>query len=313
MAAFPSRDWDAFVAHQKKIDADPEVLQRTVVADGVVAGSIGSWQADVDRDIGYWIGRDFWGRGVGTAALRAPRDRDEAALTRSCATSARAACWRSQVPRGKEQHATTGSTNWWPCFETTCGTVVPAPERPSASRTHALRRRGDRPLEAQRQKRRIVSSLERRCQRPVVGVCGVIFLAVSVDGDGTLDDYRRCNRCLWSGWQHASSVDLDDLRHGRRDGAGRLDARFFGWRSGSGDRRGSETAFAILIITIAMHGSSRRSTKLADERRTSTTGRSRERCSPIEPGRSEGRGHASSPTPTALRRLPRVMTPAWLS
>ena len=71
MAAFPSRDWDAFVAHQKKIDADPEVLQRTVVADGVVAGSIGSWQADADRDIGYWIGRDFWGRGVGTAALRA--------------------------------------------------------------------------------------------------------------------------------------------------------------------------------------------------------------------------------------------------
>lgn len=71
MAAFPSRDWDAFVAHQKKIDADPEVLQRTVVVDGVVAGSVGSWQADADRDIGYWIGRDFWGRGVGTAALRA--------------------------------------------------------------------------------------------------------------------------------------------------------------------------------------------------------------------------------------------------
>ena len=71
MAAFQSRDWDAFVAHQKKIDADPEVLQRTVVVEGVVAGSVGSWQADADRDIGYWIGRDFWGRGVGTAALRA--------------------------------------------------------------------------------------------------------------------------------------------------------------------------------------------------------------------------------------------------
>ena len=71
MAAFPSRDWEAFVAHQAKIGANPDMLQRTVVVDGEVAGDIGSWPDEADRNVGYWIGRDFWGRGVATAALRA--------------------------------------------------------------------------------------------------------------------------------------------------------------------------------------------------------------------------------------------------
>ena len=71
MAAFPSRDWEAFVAHQTKIDADETVLSRTIVVEGEVAGGVGSWQADDERNIGYWIGREFWGRGVATAALRA--------------------------------------------------------------------------------------------------------------------------------------------------------------------------------------------------------------------------------------------------
>lgn len=71
MAAFPSRDWEAFVAHQAKIDADETVLSRTIVVDGEVAGGVGSWQAEDERNIGYWIGREFWGRGIATAALQA--------------------------------------------------------------------------------------------------------------------------------------------------------------------------------------------------------------------------------------------------
>jgi RimJ/RimL family protein N-acetyltransferase len=71
MAAFPSRDWEAFVAHQAKIAAGPDMLQQTILVDGDVAGDIGSWQAEADRNVGYWIGRSFWGRGVATAALQA--------------------------------------------------------------------------------------------------------------------------------------------------------------------------------------------------------------------------------------------------
>lgn len=70
MAAFPSRDWEAFIAHQAKIDADETVLSRTIVVDGEVAGGVGSWEAEGERNVGYWIGREFWGRGIATAALQ---------------------------------------------------------------------------------------------------------------------------------------------------------------------------------------------------------------------------------------------------
>jgi RimJ/RimL family protein N-acetyltransferase len=72
MAAFPSRDREAFMAHWTKILGDMSNLTRTVVVDGNVAGNIGSWVDDATRRlVGYWIGREFWGRGVATAALKA--------------------------------------------------------------------------------------------------------------------------------------------------------------------------------------------------------------------------------------------------
>ncbi len=71
MAAFPSRTWDAFVEHEAKIRADPATIARTILAHGEVIGSIASWQADSERDVGYWIGRAHWGKGMASAALRA--------------------------------------------------------------------------------------------------------------------------------------------------------------------------------------------------------------------------------------------------
>jgi RimJ/RimL family protein N-acetyltransferase len=71
MAAFPTRDWDAFTAHWAKIRSDPEKVIRTVLVDGRVAGNIGCWEQDGKRLVGYWIGKEYWGRGVATAALAA--------------------------------------------------------------------------------------------------------------------------------------------------------------------------------------------------------------------------------------------------
>lgn len=71
MAAFPSRELSAFLEHEAKIRADPTTIACTIVADGRVVGSIGSWDAEGERDVGYWIGRDHWGKGFATAALRA--------------------------------------------------------------------------------------------------------------------------------------------------------------------------------------------------------------------------------------------------
>lgn len=77
MAAFPSRDRDAFMAHWAKTLADDSALTWTIDADGEVAGNIGCWEADGHRFVGYWIGRQFWGRGLATQALAEVVDKVE--------------------------------------------------------------------------------------------------------------------------------------------------------------------------------------------------------------------------------------------
>ncbi|MDD4904264.1 MAG: GNAT family N-acetyltransferase [Candidatus Bipolaricaulis sp.] len=69
MAAFPPRDWDAFLAHWTKILADAAVTKRTVLLDERVAGYVVAWERDGRRLVGYWIGKEYWGRGVATRAL----------------------------------------------------------------------------------------------------------------------------------------------------------------------------------------------------------------------------------------------------
>ena len=71
MVAFNSRDRAAFDQHWAKLLADDSLLKKTVTVDGEVAGNIGSWTAEGKREIGYWIDRAFWGRGVATEALSA--------------------------------------------------------------------------------------------------------------------------------------------------------------------------------------------------------------------------------------------------
>lgn len=71
MAAFPARDHEAFTAHWETVLADETNLTRTVLLDGEVAGGLFSWIADDGREVGYWLGRSFWGNGVATAALAA--------------------------------------------------------------------------------------------------------------------------------------------------------------------------------------------------------------------------------------------------
>jgi len=69
MAAFAPRERDVFMAHWAKTLANDSALTWTVVSDGAVAGHIGCWEDDGRRFVGYWIGREFWGRGLATQAL----------------------------------------------------------------------------------------------------------------------------------------------------------------------------------------------------------------------------------------------------
>jgi RimJ/RimL family protein N-acetyltransferase len=73
MAAFTAKDPEdrtAFMAHWARLLAEPSVAKKAIVLGGCVAGSIASFGPPEEREVTYWIGREHWGRGVATAALR---------------------------------------------------------------------------------------------------------------------------------------------------------------------------------------------------------------------------------------------------
>ncbi len=69
MAAFSSREREAFMTHWRTNVLRPENVTRSIVVDGVVAGNIGSWEQNGERLVGYWLGREHWGKGLATRAL----------------------------------------------------------------------------------------------------------------------------------------------------------------------------------------------------------------------------------------------------
>jgi RimJ/RimL family protein N-acetyltransferase len=70
MAAFPSRDLPAFLAHWEEILTDPTVTTKVILNGDRVAGNVLSFERSGDCLVGYWLGREFWGLGIATRALR---------------------------------------------------------------------------------------------------------------------------------------------------------------------------------------------------------------------------------------------------
>jgi RimJ/RimL family protein N-acetyltransferase len=74
MAAFTAPDHmdrDAFERRWARLRADETLINRAIVVDGEVAGTIGSWGDPGEREVTYWIGRAYWGKGIATCALDA--------------------------------------------------------------------------------------------------------------------------------------------------------------------------------------------------------------------------------------------------
>ena len=66
MAAFTApehMDRHAFERCWSRLRADKTVLTKVIVVDGDVAGTIGSWGDCRDREVTFWIGRSYWGKG----------------------------------------------------------------------------------------------------------------------------------------------------------------------------------------------------------------------------------------------------------
>lgn len=70
MAAFAAREWDAFISHWRhKVLGNRANEVRTILVDDQVAGYVSSWEQDGRRLVAYWVGREYWGRGVARSAL----------------------------------------------------------------------------------------------------------------------------------------------------------------------------------------------------------------------------------------------------
>lgn len=69
MAAFPSKDRGPFMLHWEKIMNDKAVIIRIILYKGRIAGHLISWKQGYQQEVGYWLGKEFWGKGIASAAL----------------------------------------------------------------------------------------------------------------------------------------------------------------------------------------------------------------------------------------------------
>jgi RimJ/RimL family protein N-acetyltransferase len=72
MAAFTAKyptDRDAFFSKWEKIQSDKSIIIRTILFETKIAGHIlvHSWFGD--PEISYWIGKEFWGKGIASKAV----------------------------------------------------------------------------------------------------------------------------------------------------------------------------------------------------------------------------------------------------
>ncbi|MFD3687651.1 GNAT family N-acetyltransferase [Nocardiopsis sp. NPDC058631] len=67
---FPPRERDAFMSHwATRVLGGRDVFVQAVTVDGELAGNLVAWWNEDQRFLGYWFGRRYWGRGIGTRAL----------------------------------------------------------------------------------------------------------------------------------------------------------------------------------------------------------------------------------------------------
>ena len=70
MSAYPAKDRGEFMRHWEGIMKNKNVIARTIVYKEKVAGHIICWkEGKYEQRIGYWIGKEFWRRGIASTAV----------------------------------------------------------------------------------------------------------------------------------------------------------------------------------------------------------------------------------------------------
>ncbi len=73
VAAFTAKDptdRKAFDDHWKKITADKNIFIRTIIFGEQIAGYVLSYETDGAPEVSYWLGKDYWGKGIATRSLK---------------------------------------------------------------------------------------------------------------------------------------------------------------------------------------------------------------------------------------------------
>ena len=70
MSAYPSKDRGEFMRYWEGILRNKNVTARTILYKEKVAGHILCWrEGKYEQRIGYWVGKEFWRRGIASAAV----------------------------------------------------------------------------------------------------------------------------------------------------------------------------------------------------------------------------------------------------
>jgi len=71
MSTYPSKDSGEFMRHWEGILKNKAIVARTIIYKDKIAGHIICWkEGKYEQRVGYWIGKQFWGRGIATSALQ---------------------------------------------------------------------------------------------------------------------------------------------------------------------------------------------------------------------------------------------------
>lgn len=69
MSAYPPKDRGEFMRHWEGILKDKTVAVRAIIYKEKVAGHILCWKEKYELRVGYWLGKEFWRKGIATAAV----------------------------------------------------------------------------------------------------------------------------------------------------------------------------------------------------------------------------------------------------
>lgn len=73
MAAFTTEnpaDKVEFLSHWKRILDDEYIIKNTIVYNGEIVGNISKFEQFGETEVSYWIGKEHWGKGIATQALK---------------------------------------------------------------------------------------------------------------------------------------------------------------------------------------------------------------------------------------------------